>query len=738
MTSRSLFWDSCRENHKRRIWVWIVAVLSQLVAYGGMTMIYLSRIKGLYANGSYNDQARFSQDMYQAAQDALGFSDNLFGIVLLLAAMIAMQGFSYLYDRRKVDLYHSVPVSKNKRFAVVYINGLFIYLTANLLGLILGVVIAASQSAVNAEVLAEAGLAFVWNLAFFLVYYHLMILAVMLTGNRFVTICVFLAFLLYEIGAYSLLESLKRIFFETYSGYYLYYRPKLSPFYDCTANVWQIKNASDSAEAARLAMPFAAKWIGIAVVVLAVTWIAYRKRASEAAGKAIAYRFLEPVLKVAVAIMAAFVTGQIVYDSSYESEPLLVIAMLVGALIVCAAMEVVYDFDIRSLCKHLVSSGVALIGVLAIFFIFKWDLFGYDSYVPEQNKIDSIAICADGYYDNYWDENGHYIGDSEYQKENMFLTDAEPVLALVKKAEQMDEEEMKENRAVQILYRLKSGREAARMIRVDYDDPETEALLNQIFRTEAFKKGTFQAITDETSYDQVFSINYTNGAANTIVPKEEARGLRDAWVKDMEQFDFTLVRHNRPCGILNIAYGVNRDYVTRQYYVYDSFENTINYLKKYEAYYPVELNAADIDSITVNCYHHELTLQLDPRDPGYQLYQKAVNAVAVSDVYVDYTVRETFYEEGQIAQILPHIYPAGIDAPWSSYGADTDDQNNYYLEIVFKKDSAYPYERGSYYFSYNFRNGEVPDFVVEATAYKDGMGEESVYPYTVETVSRRY
>lgn len=212
MTSKSLFWGSCKENHKRRIWVWIVAVLSQLVAYGGMTMIYLSRIKGLYANGSYNDQARFRQDMYQAAQDALGFSDNLFGIVLLLAAMIAMQGFSYLYDRRKVDLYHSVPVSKNKRFAVVYINGLFIYLTANLLGLILGVVIAASQSAVNAEVLAEAGLAFVWNLAFFLVYYHLMILAVMLTGNRFVTICVFLAFLLYEIGAYSLLESLKRIF----------------------------------------------------------------------------------------------------------------------------------------------------------------------------------------------------------------------------------------------------------------------------------------------------------------------------------------------------------------------------------------------------------------------------------------------------------------------------------------------------------------------------------------------
>ena len=166
MTSKNSFWDSSRENHKRRIWVWIVTVLSQLLIYGGMTMIYLSRIKGFNEDGNYRSAEAFWQAMYQAAKDALGFSDNLYGIIFILAALIAMQGFSYLYDRRKVDLYHSVPVSKNRRFAVVYTNGLIIYLTARLLGLLLGTGIAASQGAVNAEVMAEAGLAFLWNLAF--------------------------------------------------------------------------------------------------------------------------------------------------------------------------------------------------------------------------------------------------------------------------------------------------------------------------------------------------------------------------------------------------------------------------------------------------------------------------------------------------------------------------------------------------------------------------------------------
>ena len=706
-------------------------MLSQVLVYGGMTMIYLSRIRGFYEEGAYRSAAEFQQAMYQAARDALAFSDNLQGIFIILAAIIGMQGFSYLYDRRKVDMYHSVPVSKNRRFAVVYVNGLVIYLIANLLGLILGMVIAASQGAVNGEVVACAGLAFLWNLAFFLVYYHLMILAVMLTGNRFVTICLFLMFVLYEVAVYSMIDTLKRVFFKTYSVYFIYREAKFCPLQDHTGNIWQIKNALDVSEAAGIAMPLAAKWLGIALVVFAVAWFAYRKRASETAGKAIAHRFLEPILKVAVAVPAAYLTGQLVYDTSYQNELLLVLGMLLGGLIVCGAMEVIYDFDIRSICKHLVSSGVALAAILVIFCIFKWDLFGYDSYIPAQNKVESIAICADGYYDSYWDEKGHYLDDAEYKKENMFLTDAEPVLALARKAAQTDPEVLTEPRAVQILYRLNSGRETARMIWVDYNDAETAALLDRIFRTEAFKKGMFQGMTDETSYDRVEAVNYSNGAAIGIVPKEDAKALRDAWVKDMEGFDFTLVRENRPCGYINMGYGADSDYMTRRFNVYDSFENTINFLKEREAYYPVELDAADVDNITVTCYHNELSQDPEARfrdDPGYELYReaRAAEAEAVdSYVYVDYTVRETFYGEEQIAEILPHLYPGYLEAPWSSYGTDTDDQNNYSVEVVFKKDSAYPYERGSYYFNYNFKNGQVPDFVKEATAYTDEMPEKN-------------
>ncbi len=708
MTSKNSFLASCRENHKRRVWVWIVAVLSQLLLYGGMMTIYLSRIRGVYANGGFKTPEAFKEGMCRAARDAIGFSDNLYGVIFLLSAIIGMQGFSYLFDRRKVDMYHSVPESKNRRFAVVYINGIVIYLAANLSGMVLGTVIAASQGAVNMDVLANAGLAFVWNLFLFLAFYHMMVLAVMLTGNRFVTVCAFLTFVLYEYGLQTQISALKRLFFTTYSEYYMGAEPKLSVIYDCTLHIWNIKNAQDAAEAAAIAMPIVAKWILIGTVFFCLSYLAYKKRPSEAAGSAIAFPFMKPVAKVAVAIPVALLAGMVVYDTSYQNELLQIVGMLAGGVIFCAAAEVLFDFDIRSVFRHLFSSGVAIVSILAIFCVFKWDVFGYDNYIPAQNKVESIAISADGYYDSYWDENRQYFEKSDFEKENMFLTDVPSVLALVDSARGADPEKMSDARSVQILYRLTSGREAARSIWVDYDDPGTEELLNRIFRTDAFKKGVFQGITDDASYANLVRITYTNGPARAVIPVEEAGRLREAWMKDMEQFDFTMVRHNRPCGILYFHYG---GYNQRQWVVYDSFENTVSALKKLEAYYPMELDETDVESVTVTCYHNELEEQENPVDYGIQ-----PRAVAETATWgdTDYTVSETFYEEEQIAQILPNIYSNWIDVPWGNY-KEMDD--NYSVEVVFKRDTAYPYDRDSYYFTYSFYAERVPEFVAEATAY---------------------
>ena len=297
MTSKNSFWASSKENHKRRIWVWIITVLAQLMMYVGVLTVYLSRIRMWNAEGMYRTAEEYIDALYQATKDALAFQDNLIFLLIGLAVVIGVQGFSYLYDRRKVDMYHSVPVDKNKRFAVVYVNGMVIYLAATLMSLLIGVIAAAAQSAVNGEVMAVIGLGFLWNLLFFMVAYHTTILAVMLTGNCLITLCITGMLLGYEAILYDLLENMQYSFFETVSGFYVTHNPKLSVIYDYDMNIWNLKHQENVAVLAKELLPYYGKWFILAVVILAAAGLCYRKRPSEAAGKAIAFVRIEQFFK---------------------------------------------------------------------------------------------------------------------------------------------------------------------------------------------------------------------------------------------------------------------------------------------------------------------------------------------------------------------------------------------------------------------------------------------------------
>ncbi len=716
MTSKNSFWDSMKENNRRRVWVWVVAMLSQIGLYVGVLMIYLSRVRQWNSRGNYKTLEEYTNALHEAVRYALVFKADTCVTVALLALIIGVQGFSYLYDRKKVDMYHSVPVSKNRRFFTVYVNGILIYLVSTLTALFAGVLIAVMQGAANGEILAHTGLTFLWNLLCFLVLYHTAILSVMLTGNQFITICAFGVFAGYEMILYMLINSYESNFFESYDSYFVSASPKLSVLWDYMSAMGGYVNGTTIVDLVKpsdtvLAMlPYYGKWFALAAFLLAAAYLCYKKRPSEAAGKALAYRKMEPVIKIAVAVPVAMALGILVYDASYDSVAMMLVGMMAGGVICCAFMEVIYDFDIKSVLKHLVSSGVALAGILAVFFIFKTDLFGYDNYIPDESDVESIAFSTNNNYYSYWNEEFDYVPSTNYLMKNMHITDTEPVLELAKRAQEKSGEDMSDLRYFYVLYRLKSGREVGRQIRVDFDDPANEECLNRLIGTEEWRKGTIQTVTDAESYDHVKEIAYSNGVVRIAVPYQDAQTLREAWIKDMEQFDFSFARANYPCGRINFVFS---KYMDLDLPVYEGFDNTIAYLKSQGAYYPAGLNASDIAEVTVTNYHHDMMQEDNP----VTVYQTSEAAMARSEEYADFTVKATFTDEEQIAQIAPCIYPTyRMDLSW--HRGEKDFDNNYEINVVFKSGTAYPYESGNYYFTYRFFAGQVPDFVAEATAYR--------------------
>lgn len=714
MTSKNSFWASSKENHKRRVWVWIITVLAQLMMYVGVLTVYLSRIRMWNAQESYRTKEEYQYALYQATRDALAFQDNLLIPLVILAAVIGIQGFSYLYDRRKVDMYHSVPVDKNRRFVVVYVNGMIIYLTSTLVSLLIGVITAAIQGAVNGAVMAAIGLGFLWNLLFFMVIYHTTILAVMLTGNKFITVCVGGMLILYERIIYTLMGSMQYSFFDTVSGFYVTHEPKLSVLYDYEMNMWELKQIQEIGELAKALLPYYVKWFILAVVILVAAWLCYRKRPSEAVGKAIAFPRMKPFLKVIAVIPLGIGLGMWVHSAAYGNAVLTAVSMAGAGVIACAVIEVIYDFDLKSLFKHLISSGIAVAGIVFIFLSFKLDLFGYDEYLPSVDELDSIAVNVD-YYGQFWDKDFNYFGASEFSEEHMYLQDKEAVLTLADKSRAENPEDMTDARSINVLYRLKSGRKVGRRFWVDFANPGNEELLNRIMGTKDFKEGSFQIMTDQDSFAEATAMVYSNGATNVALPAEDALKLREAYIKDMEQFDFTMVINNRPCGRINVSFP---NWFNATLDVYDSFENTIAYLQSKEAFYPIELNPEDIADITITHYHNEI--YEDGDDDGIMpLEDAAVNAEAAWTADSDYAyegapvISETFMEEEEFAQIVPHIYPEFLSSAWNhAYELDAD----YDIYITFKKDTTYPYDRSQFGVYYRFYTGEVPEFVEEATA----------------------
>ena len=122
MTSRNSFWASLKENNKRRIWIWIVSGLLWFVYYPvSMAMLMGRKIEHNHIDNLTGEAAklRLTEEVGEWLEVGNGITAIL---VACMAIVCAIQGFSYLYSRKKVDMYHSVPVKKSRRFAVIFTN----------------------------------------------------------------------------------------------------------------------------------------------------------------------------------------------------------------------------------------------------------------------------------------------------------------------------------------------------------------------------------------------------------------------------------------------------------------------------------------------------------------------------------------------------------------------------------------------------------------------------------------
>lgn len=768
MTSKNSFLANVIENNKRRLWVWVVSLLVFVLVLPIITAFAINGIEQ-YLNGwieNYGNE-QIAQQMVKARLlevmcGRFGFNIQMCALITITAVVSAVQGFSYLYSRKKIDFYMGMPVKRKKRFFIIWQNGIFLYLAPYFLGTIISLLIAASAGAVDKLVMKTAFVTFGANICFYLCVYHMAILAVMLTGNIVITGFGFLVFCLYEFGIRTMLTGYRQLFFLYFSYYGVSEEPVFSPFtmYGKIASHYDGMGIVD--------IKYFIFLLLFALAVGALAYICYLKRPAETAGKAMTFAITKPVIKIALVAPASLLSGLVVasiigftpYDfRSGIGYMIFTIAFVV--VIGSALIQVIYEFDIKGIWHkkiHILVSGVI---AAVVFAIFHFDLFGYDSYIPKPEQLESVAFVP-SYYEDFgssfrFDELGNYLSEENYADKYMYLSNKDAICQLADRSitnynevrklykggrnmiAAYDETEQERWSEVTIIYRLKSGRKVCRRLLVNVDDEQTIALLDEIIGSKEFKEGYFIGASerlDQLMDDEKYkvSISYGNCVYDRKMGREEAKEFLEVYRRDFAQADFSNVRESIPLGLMRfvVSKEINENYYDKTgavarsvrswdipLKIYPFYLESITWLKDHGYYLEHQLDISDVERIQVLNNNYEISRELrkqmesvtDTSAVMTETMERGYSGDEIDTrVYADYTDKE------QLEEIISSIYPKDMIIDDWDRGKTWD--NDYVIIVYFNTDSGLTREYGTSAY-YGFLEGEVPDFVRVDTTYKE-------------------
>ncbi len=770
MTSKSSFLVSMKENSKRRLWVWIVSALAFMLAFPALTALTINGIaRGskwvAESYGSTIAEEIIHERLVGSMFSMMGMNTGMLFLTSALAVISAIQGFSYLYSRKKIDFYMGMPVKRKKRFLVIWLNGILLYMIPYFAGLAISLLIAAGNGAVNQSVFVSAAAAMLANSLLYLGVYHMAILAVMLTGNIVITGFAFLTFCVYEFLIRMVSEGYKQMFFRYFSYFGSDKAPILSPF------TMYINLASRFSYANRLDAKYLIGMLVFAAVVGVLSYICYLKRPAEAAGRAMTFEITKPFVKVLLVVPAALFMGGVIADilsfdpeMSMDGIGWMIFAMAFAVLLGSGLIQVIYEFDIKG-CLHKISHMViSAVAVALIFIAFRYDLFGYDSYIPNHNQIKSIAFVPDYYEEGYggahFDDSGTFISSYEYARRNMQLHNVEEICEMAERSmkafDQVDRYGV-DNTSNQegtwvytnILYRLKNGREVCRGLWVNVEDAHTVETLDKIVGAEEFKKGFFMGASDSLTAmlenkEGKYKINtsYGNRIYQQKMSEAQAKAFLAIYQKDLALANFSNIRENTPVGMLNFAiteeingsvYMSSNGVMSRAtrgwdvgVYIYPFYKDSIAYLKENGYYMDTQVKLEDISKIQVVNYNYDVVRDLQEErlatagasaigmdDPAILL---EMGAAGEYDSEIDARVYADYAQEEQIREIAECIYPSDLVIDDWDCGKKLD--RNYQVVVYFKTDSEMTKNFGTNAW-YGFLEGQVPEFVMEDTDYKE-------------------
>lgn len=715
MTSRHLYFKLFQEDVKRKAWA---------AALLGLTLFFSLPVAMAMAISTIREEywgAETAARRYQNVMEILSFGDSFPLITLVLfcgAVVMGIATFSYLHHKKQVDFYHSLPVKRDLQFAVHITTGILLPALIYLIAVGMAVAVAAVNGICSGEILIAAVTGYLANLMYYLLVYAVVVLAVMMTGTMIASLLGTAVFFWYFLGLSAVITA----FCSTWLDAYYYNSPsiwnrvlyKLSP-------VWAVLSAMSEG----ITPQMAAGSLTATVLLLAASFFLYQRRPSEAAGKTMAFPISMPIIKVLLVILFGMI-GALFFSSVKDSLGWMVFGAVTGVVISHCVIEVIYHADFKKLFCHEKVMALCMTATLLICLSFYFDLFQFDTYVPEADQVKAAAIDFD---QDWWvaysfDEKGSVNRNStEYLMEHGTVQNIPALLEIAREGVQqihLDDENRYEYdniSSITIRYTLKSGRKVYRLYRMSLEPVMESAEI--LYGEPELKKTIYPGLAVNAEEAAEHLVYTENGILNYFsdISLEQRRQVVEAYQEEMTAMTFERRKRECPVGeLLLISDEDNKkiqswqadwtsqypfyasSYFDGYYYpIYPSFTRTIAALKECGIEAGSFLRPDQISSIQVHIYQDEL-------------------AQASGDYYEETAAEGS--QSGKVSAItctepdeIEEILRASYLYNYGNKNSLLQGEPGYEIDVTLKKENADRYSS----LQGRFIKGQVPAFVLEGT-----------------------
>ena len=709
MTSRTLSLNLLKGELKRKIWMYALTLFAFIALQPGKLLMDIDRymmwgLKPAQIAGNI----KFSLSI-----------SNLGELFLVVGVFYGCVIFGYMFSRSKVDMYHSLPIKRERQFVVRFLSGLIPFTMIEIFTVILNILVLSIKGYQGfglEKIVINTG---IYSLFIFTVCFGIITIALSVTGNLLVALMLGAGLMIGEEFITMIIRWYKSYCFQTYSSCseakFTWWRFILAP-----SEIGDRVGNTIDLYPGRFAM-----LVAEALVITIIAMYLYKIRPSESAGKAVCYKILQPIIRIpAVAIAAlaggiylVFVSGDFMTAGWYW-----MIFILVG-VVTHVILEIILQLDFKKAFKHWPEMIISLVAAAFIACFFLYDICGYDRYLPDRNKVENYAIALENidsdisFFEFNDNDEITYLDRDEYILGKMRSSDNGAIMQLAsvgvaalntersvfkridreRELNNMSYEEWAEKYGLDpnavktyytIGYTLKSGKRVYRSYQADLS--ETYAPIEAVYNSDEYKDAAYQ-IDDIKGKNYFKRLDFSDAVYNTAfsLSGEDTDAFLEAYSKDLKVAKLNEIAEAYPLyQIGSVAADDDMTYMdlTYGYYVYPSYVNSLNFLRSKGAEIDIDgvkLDPKRIEHIEVTDYSQNQTYY--GKD---MMYQESYMQEPAQITYDSETDGGLIEEIADVAVLDHFAYVNDIFKPYEDnidinlyYQTDKGFVNNYYVRI---------------------------------------------------------